>query len=362
MDIEIPKTLSVPEAGKRYFNLAKNASYQAARSGDLPVIKIGGRLRVPVTALERMLTNAYRGGPQAMTLDPRAVARALGGIASRQNVLAPGPGHSRADRSLSIKIDPTAPDGFILHSFAGNSPLECRDHVRAALGFGGPERGRRQLRRSQSRTFTPAPDNDADYRTALALRLWKEGRDPRGTEVDCYLASRGLTIHDGIAGEVIRFHPALKFNGTSVGGMVVLFRDIRSNAPCGVHRTFLDSAGRKLDRKMFGRARDAAIKLDTDENVTLGLHIGEGVETCLAAWLAGFRPVWALGSAGAIATFPLLAGIEAITVLGEAGDGGANDRAAQACAERWLDAGRDAFVVEPQIGGDLNDVWRELMP
>ena len=122
MDIEIPKTLSVPEAGKRYFNLAKNASYQAARSGDLPVIKIGGRLRVPVTALERMLTNAYRGGPQAMTLDPRAVARALGGIASRQNVLAPGPGHSRADRSLSIKIDPTAPDGFILHSFAGDSP------------------------------------------------------------------------------------------------------------------------------------------------------------------------------------------------------------------------------------------------
>jgi putative DNA primase/helicase len=78
--------------------------------------------------------------------------------------------------------------------------------------------------------------------------------------------------------------------------------------------------------------------------------------------LAGFRPVWALGSAGAIATFPLLAGIEAITMLGEAGDGGANDRAAQACAERWLDAGRDAFVVEPQIGGDLNDVWRELMP
>ena len=60
MEIENLKTLSVPEACKRYFNLAKNASYQAARNGDLPVIKIGGRLRVPITALDRMLADAYQ--------------------------------------------------------------------------------------------------------------------------------------------------------------------------------------------------------------------------------------------------------------------------------------------------------------
>ena len=52
------KTLTVPEAGKRYFNLGKNASYDAARRGDIPTIKIGSRLRVPVIALERMLSNA----------------------------------------------------------------------------------------------------------------------------------------------------------------------------------------------------------------------------------------------------------------------------------------------------------------
>jgi len=40
-----------------------------------------------------------------MTLDPRAFARALGGEATGRNVLAPGPGHSQADRSLSVKID-----------------------------------------------------------------------------------------------------------------------------------------------------------------------------------------------------------------------------------------------------------------
>ena len=53
-----PKTISVPEAGAQYFGLAKNASYEAAARGQLPVIKIGGRLRVPVCQLERMLEGA----------------------------------------------------------------------------------------------------------------------------------------------------------------------------------------------------------------------------------------------------------------------------------------------------------------
>jgi hypothetical protein len=54
-DDQRPKTISVPEAGKQYFGLAKNASYEAAARGQLPVIRIGGRLRVPVVQLERML-------------------------------------------------------------------------------------------------------------------------------------------------------------------------------------------------------------------------------------------------------------------------------------------------------------------
>jgi len=54
------KTLAVPEAGKTYFKLGRNASYEAAKRGDLPVIRIGARLRVPIVALERMLLDAGR--------------------------------------------------------------------------------------------------------------------------------------------------------------------------------------------------------------------------------------------------------------------------------------------------------------
>jgi Helix-turn-helix domain len=59
-----PLTISVPEAGKRYFGLCRNASYDAAARGEIPVIKIGRLLRVPVRALERMLDRLPAGQTQ----------------------------------------------------------------------------------------------------------------------------------------------------------------------------------------------------------------------------------------------------------------------------------------------------------
>jgi hypothetical protein len=58
MTDQTPQTFSVPEAGKRYFGLSRNASYAAAQKGQLPIIRIGRLLRVPVRAMERMLDQA----------------------------------------------------------------------------------------------------------------------------------------------------------------------------------------------------------------------------------------------------------------------------------------------------------------
>lgn len=52
---EAPLTISVPEAGRKYFHLSRFGSYEAAKRGDIPTIKIGRLLRVPVRAMERML-------------------------------------------------------------------------------------------------------------------------------------------------------------------------------------------------------------------------------------------------------------------------------------------------------------------
>ena len=58
MSEEVPLTISVPQAGKRYFGLCRNAAYDAAARGEIPTIKIGRLLRVPVRALEAMLNEA----------------------------------------------------------------------------------------------------------------------------------------------------------------------------------------------------------------------------------------------------------------------------------------------------------------
>lgn len=51
-------TMPVPEAGKRYFGLSRNASYEAARRGEIPTIRIGSRLFAVVAALDRMVGDA----------------------------------------------------------------------------------------------------------------------------------------------------------------------------------------------------------------------------------------------------------------------------------------------------------------
>jgi excisionase family DNA binding protein len=54
MDSEGPLTISVPEAGRR-LGIGRSSAYSAARTGQLPTIRIGGLVRVPVGALERLL-------------------------------------------------------------------------------------------------------------------------------------------------------------------------------------------------------------------------------------------------------------------------------------------------------------------
>ncbi len=52
---DTPKTMSVPEAGRVYYGIGRDASYQAAKTGQIPVIRIGKLLRVPIVAMERKL-------------------------------------------------------------------------------------------------------------------------------------------------------------------------------------------------------------------------------------------------------------------------------------------------------------------
>lgn len=83
-----PATCTVPEAGQA-LGISRQSAYQAARTGELPTVKIGRRLLVPRRALETML--GLENGVDPATLrdnekrpagEPGASTSSAGGAAS----------------------------------------------------------------------------------------------------------------------------------------------------------------------------------------------------------------------------------------------------------------------------------------
>ena len=213
-------------------------------------------------------------------------------------------------------------------------------------------------RRTSLTVIDSGPAPDQEKRRARALQIWSESGSPVGSIVEHYLREhRGLELSADIAGNVIRYHGALFFDHDSrLPGMVCLLRDIVTDEPSGIHRTFLDRKNaEKIDRKMLGVAKRAAIKLDP---VGSRLTIGEGVETVLSARMAGLGSAWALGSSVAVRSFPVLKGLKEITILEE--NDPTSQRDVETCGRRYLAAGKPVNIVTPDIGNDLNDAWRTV--
>jgi excisionase family DNA binding protein len=78
-------TVSIVEAGKR-LGVGRDASYNAAKRGDLPIIQIGGMRRVPLRALEKLLETGTLPTPampkekkKTVVPRPRSARAAAGG-------------------------------------------------------------------------------------------------------------------------------------------------------------------------------------------------------------------------------------------------------------------------------------------
>lgn len=201
------------------------------------------------------------------------------------------------------------------------------------------------------------------------LRIWREAIDPRGTIVEQYLDSRGLTFDPNLAGRVLRFNANCPFKLKDdlvihLPATIALFTGITDNIARAIHRTAIkpDGSGKAempdstSPKKMLGPTKDCCIKIDANETVLEGLGIGEGLETCLSVRVRGWRPIWCLGSAGAIANFPVLSGVEALTIFADHDESGVGLRAAQVCARQWRAVGREARILMPDVPGDWNDI------
>jgi putative DNA primase/helicase len=286
--------------------------------------------------------------------DLRTIARKLDGEVSGDKVLCPGPNHSKRDRSLSIRFERLAPEGFTVLSFCGDDIGDCRDYVREQLGLPAwkpdpnyRKNGQRPAVRPVRKEVTTATATT----TADAMALWREAVDPHHIAPFLYFVSRKLELDDDLCGRVLRWHEQDR-------ALLALFRNILTDTPQAVSRVFIDDDGNKHGRRFYGPTGEAAIKLDPDDSVAGGLFVGEGVETCLSARQLGLRPVWALGSAGAIRDFPVLDGVECLTLLQENDANGASQRVCEACAARWHASGREVIINTSNTGNDLNDALR----
>lgn len=203
--------------------------------------------------------------------------------------------------------------------------------------------------------------------SSFGRQLWASCRfiEPE-SPAGLYLARRGCLLPHP-EGD-LRWHPELKHPGGHVGpALVALVTDVHAaDRWLTIHRTWIQADGRKAEIEtprllLAGHPKaDGVIRLWPDDSVATGLGISEGIETALAA-AKRFTPVWAAIDAGNLGSFPVLGGIEALTIVADHDRAGINS--ALNLGRRWRQAGREVFVLYPgKPGTDWCDVesveWR----
>ena len=166
--------------------------------------------------------------------------------------------------------------------------------------------------------------------------------------------------------DAIGWHPSVLFleeghplNGKRLGAIIAVMTDVITAAPTGaISRTYLHEGLKIGKAKTLGKPA-GIIRLSEDADVLEGLHLAEGLESALSAMSKGFRPMWATGSTALMAKFPVLSGIEALTIIADCDANGAGERAAAEVASRWREAGRETHVYLREVLGDFNDVLLE---
>jgi putative DNA primase/helicase len=212
--------------------------------------------------------------------------------------------------------------------------------------FGFSARIQRSVQREEA--------DDAN-RIRSALQIWAGVLSLRGTLAERYLAQRGISVPEE-ALDVIGFHPRCPLRGTTAPALIALIQDITTGEPVGVHRRPLTPSAAAAGPPMsLGPKSDGVIRLSPA--ISTELTIGEGIETSLAGMMLGSGPTWSVLDAGGISNFPVLESVQHLSILVDHDVSGTGQRAAAACRDRWLVAGKRVRLVMPGTPGqDINDL------
>lgn len=261
----------------------------------------------------------------------------------------PAPGHSRADRSVSLL---QTRGRILIHSFGAADWREVRDALQE-LGLspsGDDEERWRAL---------PSPADSLWVRRAAALRIW-DAAAPLGRTLSArHCARRGISalpcpgaLRHGARTPLSVY----RSGGATWPALLAAVRDPQGDITA-VEITYLDSDGRRagrlaLSRKIAGCVPEgAAVRLWP---AAANMLVAEGVFTTLSACERFGLPGWALTSAGNLRRWRAPAGVERVLI---AADRGRVGEAAAADLRRSLMAdGVAAEVARPPAPfGDWNE-------
>ena len=227
-----------------------------------------------------------------------------------------------------------------------------------------------------------SPTSDDDERRARDLksakRIASEVRPLLGTPGERYLRETRCIdtapIQDSLArADAIGWHssvylnepggaqqPAHPLHGQRLGCIVGIMTDPVSGRPTGaISRTYIGPDLSKVCKAKTLGAPMGVIRLSADDDVLEGLFLAEGIETALAAMSIGLRPIWSTGSTSPMAKFPVLSGIECLSIVCDHDPNGAGEYAAREVERRWRAAGRQVSILRSERQGDLNDMVRK---
>lgn len=287
----------------------------------------------------------------------KALAQALGGeaYAGGARALIPAPGHSAADRSVSLRLV----DGRVLaHGFGGADWREVLDDLRARGWIDADNR----LQGRGGTSATLRSDLSRTERIAAARRLW-DAAHPIGARDPAFAhaARRGVDLSRDTEGALRALaetpFSAYRGRGPRSAALLAAVRD-PDGALCAVEITYLDAAGRRSvrarpPRKIIGVVPPgAAVRLAA---AAAGMLVAEGVFTTLSAMARFGLPGWALLSVTNLRRWAAPVGVSRVTI---AADRGADGERAAGVLRAALEArGVGAVVALPPAGyGDWNDL------
>lgn len=294
------------------------------------------------------------------------LTRKLGGEWCGSYGRAPGPGHSKKDRSLKIAPHRSDPDDVVLYSFAGDDWQSLRDEFRR-MGLlpdkrrhspAAPDPVAREKAKAEARERERQDAEEKARKQRWTNKLWHQGEPAEGTVVEGHLSHHRRLNNPPL--DALRYLPpglAGSYPAMMAGfGLPDEYEPgkLRLDEVQGIHLTFLDGikkapiAQKKI---MHGTCKGMPIVL-APPNDGFALCIGEGIETTtrlnerlnVGAWAAGSAPF-----------MPALAAvvpdyIECVHIAVDSDEAGAGERHATKLAELLSERGIDAYLVEARHG------------